>query len=564
MATAGVLNPVNWLRRPSEIERFIAEHADSMREIGGPIVLFAGPRTPETLAHWREAFHGRLHVITENDVLPHVDGAKYEAITNLDAILSHLTALPPLAAIIDEAATNLLDRMNRWQKFFFTLSRGGYYVSPKDYVETAWEVGIATLTADRKPLSEARALQAAAGISIESYGYTITGKGNDHWLKLKEESVDAVLPTRNPDLSIEILEEIDGGVYETRLKTHQHGAQMRMFNPTIKYNPISNRVYHGPVVAASHMLAYADKTILPPSFRHPRVSNVPNEKMASLNHEYAVIDGAERRSYPLEGQYYDLSSSIPGHFGHVMTETIPKLWGWDAAKAAYPDIKVLYRIPHEDYEPRFERALFHAYGIPEEDIRWETRNVRVNTFASPSLLWQNAAWYHFHPRILEVWGRLRDGLVTYDETRPKNVFISRKHVPGNRSCRNVEDVELTFAEHGFEIVYPEALPFEEQVNVFANAENIGGFSGSGMFNMLFNDRIKNVILLTHESYTARNEQLFASSTADAIHYFWSPSDIKHPRGGFSNKAFQSPWEFDYNRNGDALESLLGEIAEPTK
>jgi len=559
MVTAGVLNPVNWLRRPSEIERFIAEHADSMREIPGPVVLFAGPRTIGTLPYWREAFHGRLHVITENDVLPHVDGARYEALTNLDAILAHITSLPPVAAIIDEAAENLLDRMNRWQKFFFTLARGGYYISPSDYVETSWQVGIALLTAERRPPTEARALQAAAGISIESQGYTITGKGNDHWFKLKEESVDRVLPSRNPELSIEVLERLDGGEYESRLRTHQHGAQMRMFNPKIKYNSVVNRVYHGPVVAASHMLAYAEKTILPSSFRHPRVSNVPNEKMESINHEYAVIDGAERRSYPLDGRYFDLSSSIPGHFGHIMTETIPKLWAWDAAKAAYPDLKVLYRVPSEGYDPHLERTLFHAYGIAEEDIRWEHRNVRVNTFASPSLLWQNAAWYHFHPRVFEVWQRLRERLVVVDERRPKNVFISRKHVPGNRSCRNIEDVEQSFADHGFDIVYPETLPFTEQVNVFGNAENIGGFSGSGMFNMLFNDRIKNVVLLTHESYTARNEQLFASSTADDIHYFWSPSDVKHPRNGFSNKAFQSPWEFDYSRNGSALNELLSRI-----
>lgn len=556
MATVGVLNPVNWLRRPTELERFIAEHADSIKAAAGPIILFAGTRTPETLAYWRDAFRDRLHVISEHDVMRRVDGATYESISNPDAILAHLTSLPPIAAIIDEGATNLLERMNRWQKFFFTLGRGGYYISPKDYVETAWEVGIATLTADRKPPAEARALQAAAGISIESWGYTITGKGNDHWFKLKDENANRVLPTRNPDVTVEILEELDGGTYESALTTVQHGARMPVFGPKINYNPVWNRVYHGPVTAASHMLAYSGKTILPSSFRHPRVGNVPNEKIESINREYAVIDGGERRSEPLDGRFYDLSSSIPGHFGHIMTETIPKLWGWDAAKAAYPDMKVLYRIPSNEYDPKLERALFGAYGIPEEDIRWETKTKQVDTFASPSLLWQNAAWYHFHPRLLEVWQRLRDGLVIHDASRPKNVFISRKHVPGNRSCRNVEDVEVSFARRGFEIVYPETLPFEEQVNVFANARNLAGFAGSGMFNMLFNEHLQNVILLTHESYTARNEQLYASSTANTIHYFWSPSDVKHPKGGFSNKAFQSPWEFDYDRNGAALDELL--------
>jgi len=556
MAKEGRFNPFHRRPRPIEVEQFLTAHQDDIRAADGVIVLLAGARTATTLPFWRDAFQGRLHVVIGADEFDRVEGPIYTSPGDPDAILAYLTRLPMVAAIIDENSANLVERLNAWQKFVLTISQGGHYVSLRDELTAPWDVAVATLTVDRKPAAEALALQEAAGSSVETAGYTITAKAGQHWFKLKDENANRILPARNPKLKIEILEELGGGTYKSDLVTVQHGAEMKLFGPEIAYNRVWNRVYHGPIVAASHMLAYADNTILPPSFRHPRVGNVPNAMITGINREYAVIDPDQLTSVPLEGRFYDLSSSIPGHFGHVMTETIPKLWGWDAAKAAYPDMKVLYRLPDADYDPQLERTLFDAYGIAESDVHWETRNVEVTTFASPSLLWQNAAWYHFHPRVLEVWQRLRDRLVVKDDSRPKNVFISRKHVPGNRSCRNVEDVEATFARRGFTVIYPETLPFEEQVNVFANAENIGGFAGSGMFNMLFTDSLENVIVLTHESYTARNEQLYALSKAKTIHYFWSPSDVKHPRGGFSNDAFHSPWEFDYDRNGDALDVLL--------
>ncbi len=560
MAKARRFGAFHRRHRPSAVEQFLAQHGDTIRAVDGPIVLFAGAGSPATLPHWLNAFRERLQVIIGEVEIDRLDGPVYTPLNSPDAVLAFLTRLPTIAAIVDETSTDLVDRLNGWQKFILTLGHGGHYISLTDKLTAPWDIALATLTVDRKPAAEARALQEAAGSTVETAGYTITAKNGQHWFKLKDENVNHVLPRRNPELQVEILEQLEGGTYVSDLVTVQHGAQMNLFGPDVAYNPVWNRVYHGPIVAASHMLAYAGNTILPPSFRHPRVGNVPNPMITGINREYATIDPDQLTSTPLEGRYYDLSSSIPGHFGHIMTETVPKLWGWDAAKAAYPDLKVLYRLPDADYEPTLERILFRAYGIAEADVHWGTSNVEVKTFASPSVLWQNAAWYHFHPRVLEVWQRLREALVVKDDSRPKNVFISRKHVPGNRACRNVEEVEASFSRRGFVIIHPETLPFEEQVNVFANAENIGGFAGSGMFNMLFTDRLKNVIVLTHESYTARNEHLYALSTAKAIHYFWSPSDIQQPKGGFSNDAFHSPWEFDYDRNGDALDELLSTLS----
>jgi hypothetical protein len=64
------------------------------------------------------------------------------------------------------------------------------------------------------------------------------------------------------------------------------------------------------------------------------------------------------------------------------------------------------------------------------------------------------------------------------------------------------------------------------------------------------------VVLNHESYTARNEHLYAAVLGCTEHYFWSPADIAHPTNGWSADAYYSGWEFDFERNLDQLTRLL--------
>jgi hypothetical protein len=77
-----------------------------------------------------------------------------------------------------------------------------------------------------------------------------------------------------------------------------------------------------------------------------------------------------------------------------------------------------------------------------------------------------------------------------------------------------------------------------------------------MFNLTYARKAETFIVLEHDSYTHRNEHLFISLLGGDVHYFWSPADVAHPPGGFSRQAFQSAWEFDFDRNGAELEQLL--------
>ena len=122
-------------------------------------------------------------------------------------------------------------------------------------------------------------------------------------------------------------------------------------------------------------------------------------------------------------------------------------------------------------------------------------------------------------------------------------------------------MELLFARRGFTVVYPEDHTMAEQVALFQAAEVIGGFAGSGLFTMAFREEPATVVMLAAESYTARNEYLFASARGHALRVAWSKPDIPHPARGWSAEAFGSSFEFDLASEGayvnEVLDSLEG-------
>jgi capsular polysaccharide biosynthesis protein len=141
----------------------------------------------------------------------------------------------------------------------------------------------------------------------------------------------------------------------------------------------------------------------------------------------------------------------------------------------------------------------------------------------------------------------------------RRLFVSRSGGFANRACRNQTDVEQYFAAQGFSVFYPEQHTLAEQAGIFGQAEVIAGFAGSAMFNLMFCERLRAMLLLTHEGYDARNEYLIGSVVGADLHYFWSTPDVAHPEGGWSQAGFDSAWAFDFGRNQADLDALLAQL-----
>lgn len=64
------------------------------------------------------------------------------------------------------------------------------------------------------------------------------------------------------------------------------------------------------------------------------------------------------------------------------------------------------------------------------------------------------------------------------------IYLSRRKC-GNQRLMNASEIEKIFAEHGFQIVFPEDWSFEEEVVAFHGADVIVGATGAAFTNMVF-------------------------------------------------------------------------------
>jgi hypothetical protein len=66
----------------------------------------------------------------------------------------------------------------------------------------------------------------------------------------------------------------------------------------------------------------------------------------------------------------------------------------------------------------------------------------------------------------------------------RKIYISRKNVNNIRLLNNKE-VEEIFGKYGFEIIFPENLSFDDQVEIFSQAKYVAGPTGAALTNILY-------------------------------------------------------------------------------
>jgi hypothetical protein len=525
----------------------------------GRVVIIGDRSSDDTVAAWEQVAPGRVEVVhlVRGEPSARVDAetATSREVTSARAASRVCESWSQIVVLVDATESTASERVELWEWLFFHVADQGHYVGSSSEPEPAWVTSLELTGMKHKSDRELSELRASLGRErFSSDGFIAMPKTSGHLFKVREDRADPLLASRLDGVAVETIGHLPEGTTESSLRVVQHGLEQSLPPTRFSYPAADIRWISGTVTMGDSMLALRGSTIFPSSFRHPWVDNVTNESLRNINWEFALA-GLREPSVPLTGTYFDLTPSIPGHFGHIMTESVAKLWGWQAAKKRIPDLRAFCRVPEGDYVPSVEKALFTAHGIAESDIEFGCRDVVVDGFVSSTLLWQNNSPYLFHPHIRETWAGLRSALAPTSEGAPERLFVSRRLSETNRLCRNSDAVEAVFEAHGFTIVHPETMPFLEQAQTFASARVVAGFAGSGMFNVLFSERVENLIVLSHDSYRARNELLYAMSVAENLDYFWSAADRRHP-GRFSTDAFHSAWEFDFPRLGGELTDLL--------
>ena len=407
-------------------------------------------------------------------------------------------------------------------------------------------------------------VRSAADVHVTSHLVAID-KAKTYVFLLREDGAPAVLRTREPDLEVTEIARLEAGALDTEGRMHEYGVEPYVRVPEVLNYPTHTlRRYDGPVHLPRGPLAYHGRTVLPDSFRWHLGSHLKANGLQISSRDFARVRDplpAQR----LDGSYYHFLYAHPGHFGHLMTEPLSRLWGWSAAKEADPSLKMLCRRHLRKGEPGLETVLLPAYGVDPDDIVWIDKDVTVESMVGCTPMWHNSRPFYAHPGMREVWARLRDGLVGSDEPSTEEVgtaeqiFVTRRRF--NRPCSNVMEVEKFFVDRGFTVVQPEQLSIPDQARTFAAARVIAGFGGASMFNLAYAESPKAVILLSQSAYHARNEHLYAAVHGAELHSFWSKPLHDHPPGEMSYRAHQSPWTFDFELHTEQLDAVVRRLVQ---
>ena len=554
-------------------------------------VLIAHPAEREAIARWTgevagdrvtlllvtpkgQAAEGRDGIPAGDD-----DGDDVQVRTASDrrSLVHTLAQLGPLDLVVNLLSRSQLprgasDQLHLFEHAFFHLAHRGVYVLDRQ------DAGEET---DPAELSQWRELRRAvvAGHAATTAGTrrdfvvrhlktlrvgpetVVARKRGRHYLKLREDQLDELLPEREPGLTVSYLDRRPGGSFEVRSEITSYGQPPddETWPERIEFPATSVRRYDGPMVSATHQLLATGHTLLPDSFRWPTALPLDHPKVISATPLMCRLKEDLTPQRTLRGSYYYLDCLFPGHFGHLTTEALSRLWGWDIAKRENPDLKALFHIrPHKGMDGTLERALYTAYGIPAADLVATDRPVALESVVSVTPLWQNKEPHYAHPGIMETWRRMSEGLLQGEPpgTHDK-LFVSRgPDLSHRRGCRNQVEVERAFAARGFHVFYPEYLPLSQQVALFAGARVVAGFGGSAMFNLMHSRRLERVIVMSHDNYLARNEQLYASLFGAQLDYFWSPADVRPADASKATELVRSPWAFDFERLGADLDRVL--------
>lgn len=406
---------------------------------------------------------------------------------------------------------------------------------------------------DRKRVPVRRMDEQAVADSLSAtevrgdYLVLTNGVGPAH-AKLREDEGITVMRKR-PELGHSVLETVEGLRFTSRCDLQENTPTRGSFQPT-EYDapPAYLRDYRGVVVAPGQIVA-DDRVLWPDTYRHNARKRLRNMHTIEVAPGYARLPFSTDGLPVLEGTYFHLDNEVRGHFGHLLTETVSRLWAWPRAKELEPDLKVLVATNRRPELMSYELTIYAAAGITADDIVMIQEPVRVERLLSPSPMLSNPEFVH--PAIADTWQLMGDALAAdaTGDLRPDRIFCSRRIK--KRACNNTDEVEEIFRAAGFEVLFPEDYPLGDQIAMFRSASVLAGFAGSGLFNVCFAPDPVQMIMLSSDAYSARNEYLIASVLGHSITSVISKAD--------NPGEFQSSFTFDVEDEGRYLAGVLAAL-----
>ncbi len=487
--------------------------------------------------------------------------------TSLSATDRHieLAARGPMDLVVDLARGPKARR--RFRELIFLTRPGGILVSrrPREgsLDELVHELHGLRSSAELNPPTSARerrttrerdihALAASIGRLEMRDGFVVAENTVDTVAKVRDTDMDRYL-ARRPGTG-DLVDRIAGVAFDSRCEVRSSAEpDMDPALPRRIEAPDLALRQHARVVCLPRQIALQSDVVIPATFRHHAKARLRNAGLLDWAPDFVLRPAYSTQPSP--GHFYYLDNRYRGHFGHALTDQISQLWGWQRAKERYPDLRALVFDRPGYHFSEWEYALLEAAGIARDDVYVATEPIEVESLVVASQMFSMPDFVH--PEILRTYQSVGDALEADSRLAacPSRLFCSRR---GRRSGHNREEIEQVFIDAGFDVIYPEDYPLGDQVRLFRSADVLAGFAGSGMFQIAFAERPRQVILIGSESYNATNEYLIASVLGHRLDLVLCRPDT--PRAGrFSPAAYHSNFTYDPDREGRFLQMVLADL-----
>ncbi len=166
------------------------------------------------------------------------------------------------------------------------------------------------------------------------------------------------------------------------------------------------------------------------------------------------------------------------HYGHFLLESTARLWA--PARGIGDGLPVVFLAA-----PNFQLEAYHEFLLRRlgllDRLHICTEPLRVGELIVPAPAFRYREMADADAAFIEPFQRIAAQVA--QRPRPRT-YISRRKLDSAMSIPENE-VEAMFRADGWDIACPEDLEMAEQVELFRNASQLAGLSGSGMHNQLY-------------------------------------------------------------------------------
>ena len=201
--------------------------------------------------------------------------------------------------------------------------------------------------------------------------------------------------------------------------------------------------------------------------RSERYSGHEGDRVRTVNPD-RIEPPADARRVPGRGVY--LGHFMGGYYGHFITETLSTFWIFDEHPATDFDYFLFHPFTSGRETADFVRYCLERFGLdPARIVFADGGPLEVDELVVPERLLRLN--HSADPRLRRVYERLTAEV--RDPAPPtERIYLSRRsynRTKFERVIANEVRIERLFRRRGFSIVYPEQLPFPDQLRLYSNA-----------------------------------------------------------------------------------------------